>query len=180
MSTTATQTAATTKWNLDLSHSEIGFKVKHLMISTVTGQFKNFTVTAQAGDDFSNPTGIEVVIEANSIDTRSEQRDGHLRSADFFDAEKFPQLVFKSTRYEDDTLYGQLTIKGVTKDIALQVEPGGIVVDPYGQTKAGFTVEGKFSRKDFGLTWSAVTEAGQIVVGDDVKFHAEIQLVKQS
>jgi Uncharacterized conserved protein len=150
------------------------------MISTVTGQFKNFTVSAEAGDDFSDPTGIEVIIEASSIDTRNEQRDGHLRSADFFDAENYPQVVFKGTRFHNDTLYGELTIKDVTKEIALQVERGGVVVDPYGQTKAGFTVQGRISRKEFGLTWSAVTEAGQVVVSDEIKFHADIQLVKQS
>lgn len=176
----STQTLVKSKWTADLTHSEISFKVKHLMISTVTGQFKNFTVSAEAGDDFSDPTGIEVIIEANSIDTRNEQRDGHLRSADFFDADNYPQVVFKGTRFHNDTLYGELTIKDVTKEIALQVERGGVVVDPYGQTKAGFTVQGRISRKEFGLTWSAVTEAGQVVVSDEIKFHADIQLVKQS
>ena len=182
---TATQTATTTQWTLDAAHSEITFKVKHLMISTVTGQFRNFNVAAVTnGADFSNPAKIDVTINAGSIDTNNEQRDGHLKSEEFFDAAKYNQILFTSTRYEtngdEGKLYGQLTIKDHTKDIVLQVEPGGIVVDPYGQTKAGFTVQGKISRKEFGLTWNAVTEAGQIVVADDIKFHAEIQLIKQS
>lgn len=182
---TQTQTTTTTKWALDAAHSEISFKVKHLMISTVTGRFRNFNVTAVTnGDDFSDLSRVEVTIDTNSVDTNNEQRDGHLRSEDFFHVARFPQISFKSTRYEQDgdeaKLYGQLTIQDHTKDIVLQVEPGGIVVDPYGQTKAGFTVQGRISRKEFGLTWNAVTEAGNIVVSDDIKFHGEIQLIKQA
>jgi polyisoprenoid-binding protein YceI len=176
---------STTKWKLDPVHSEITFKVKHLMISTVTGQFRNFNVAAETeGSDFSKPGSINVEIDVHSIDTNNEQRNNHLKSADFFDAEKYSQVLFKSTKYEANgdgaKLYGDLTIQNKTKSIALDVEPGGIVVDPYGQTKAGFTVSGKISRKEFGLTWDAVTEAGNIVVSDDIKFHGEIQLVKQA
>lgn len=176
---------ATTKWTLDPVHSEITFKVKHLMISTVTGQFRNFNVVAETeGSDFSKPGSINVEIDVNSIDTNNEQRNNHLKSADFFDAGKYSQVLFKSTKYEANgegaKLYGDLTIQNQTKSIILNVEPGGIAVDPYGQTKAGFTVNGKISRKEFGLTWDAVTEAGNIVVSDDIKFHGEIQLVKQA
>ena len=183
--TTATLTPTTTKWALDPAHSELIFKVKHLMISTVTGQFKNFMVTAESeGADFSNPAEIELVAEVDSIYTNNEQRDAHLRSADFFDVEQHSQLVFKGTRYEangdDSKLYGELTIKGITKNIALNVEPGGIAKDPYGQTKAAFSVTGKISRKEFGLTWNAATETGGVVVSDEIKFHAEIQLIKQA
>lgn len=176
---------STTKWKLDPAHSEITFKVKHLMISTVTGQFRNFNVVAETeGADFSKPGTIEVAIDVASIDTNNEQRDNHLKSEDFFNATKHNQLVFKSTKYEgngeDGKLYGDLTVQDKTKSIVLNVEPGGIVVDPYGQTKAGFTVSGKISRKEFGLTWNAVTEAGSVVVGDEIKFQGEIQLVKQA
>jgi len=176
---------STTKWTLDPVHSEITFKVKHLMISTVTGQFRNFNVVAETeGSDFSKPGNINVEIDVNSIDTNNEQRNNHLKSADFFDAGKYSQVLFKSTKFEANgegaKLYGDLTIQDHTKSIILNVEPGGIVVDPYGQTKAGFTVNGKISRKEFGLTWDAVTEAGNIVVSDEIKFHGEIQLVKQA
>jgi len=176
---------STTKWTLDPAHSEITFKVKHLMISTVTGQFRTFNVTAESeGADFSKPANVNVSIDVSSIDTNNEQRDNHLKSEDFFNAAKHNELVFKSTKYEPNgdgaTLYGDLTIQGHTKNVALNVEPGGVVVDPYGQTKAGFTVNGKISRKEFGLTWNAVTEAGGVVVGDDIKFNGEIQLIRQS
>lgn len=175
---------STVKWTLDPAHSEITFKVKHLMISTVTGQFRNFNVVAETqGNDFSQPGQIDVTIDVNSIDTNNEQRNNHLKSPDFFNADKHNKLLFTGTKYESNgdgaKLYGNLTIQNNTKNIVLDVEPGGIVVDPYGQTKAGFTVSGKISRKEFGLTWDAVTEAGNIVVGDEIKFHGEIQLVKQ-
>ena len=122
--------------------------------------------------------------DIDSIDTNSDQRDAHLKSEDFFHAAMHAQLEFAGTRYEakgDEAKgYGNLTIKGVTKPVTLNVEYGGIVKDPYGQTKAGFTVSGKISRKEFGLTWSAVTEAGSVVVGDEIKVNAEVQLIKQS
>ena len=141
--TTTILSTTKTKWLLDPAHSELIFKVKHLMISTVTGQFRKFTVTAETeNDDFSNPKEIELIAEVDSIDTNNGQRDGHLRSADFFDAEQYSQLVFKGTRYEakgdESKLFGDLTIRGITKNIALNVEPGGIATDPYGHTKAAF------------------------------------------
>ncbi|WP_205510527.1 YceI family protein [Longitalea arenae] len=176
---------AQVKWTLDPMHSEITFKVKHLMISTVTGQFRKFNVVAEtAGDDFSQPGHVEATIDVSSIDTNNEQRDGHLKSDDFFGASNHNQIVFKGNKLDvngdEGKLHGELTIKGVTKPVVLNVEVGGVVVDPYGQTKAGFTVTGKVSRKEFGLTWNAVTEAGNVVVGDDIKFTAEIQLIKQA
>ncbi len=176
---------ATIKWKIDPAHSEILFKVKHLMITTVTGSFKEFDLEVETeSDDFTTASKIEFTANINSISTNNEQRDTHLKSADFFNAEEHAQLRFVGKKYEangdDAKLHGDLTIKGNTKPITLDVEFGGIVVDPYGQTKAGFTVSGKISRKEFGLTWSAVTEAGQIVVSDDIKVHAEVQLVKQA
>ena len=183
--TTATFSTAKTKWVLDPAHSELVFKAKHLMISTVTGQFKKFNVTAETeNDDFTNPKEIELIAEIDSIDTNNEQRDGHLRSADFFDAAQHSQLIFNGTRYEvngdEGKLYGELTVRGISKKIVLNVEPGGIATDPYGQTKAAFSVSGKISRKEFGLTWHAVTETGGVIVGDEIKFQAEIQLIKQA
>lgn len=171
-------------WKLDSSHSEVQFKVKHLMITTVTGYFKKFNLDVDTEtDDFTTAKRIDFTADIDSIDTNNEQRDTHLKSADFFNASEHSQLKFTGKKYETDgenaKLHGDLTIRGVTKPITVNVEFGGIVVDPYGQTKAGFTVSGKISRKEFGLTWSAVTEAGQVVVGDEIKIHAEIQLVKQ-
>jgi polyisoprenoid-binding protein YceI len=178
-----TQTA--TKWSIDPMHSEVQFKVKHLVISTVTGSFKNFQGTVETeGDDFNNAK-INFSLDVNSINTSQEQRDGHLKSADFFDAEQYPHITFESTsvtKESDDNykLTGNLTIKGVTKPVTLDVEHGGIATDFYGNTKAGFEIEGKINRKEFGLTWDGVTEAGSIVVGEDVKLQANIQLAKQA
>ncbi len=176
---------ATKKWVVDPTHSEIQFKVKHLMITNVTGSFNIFTVDAQTEDeDFTNAK-ISFTAEAASVSTGNEQRDGHLKSTDFFDAEKFPQLKFTATKYESVDndgsyeLYGNLTIKDITKPIKLAVEFGGVVKDPYGNTKAGFTINGKINRKDYGLTWSAVTEAGGVVVSDEVRINCEIQLIEQ-
>ncbi|KAA9040944.1 YceI family protein [Ginsengibacter hankyongi] len=172
------------KWALDPIHSEVVFKIKHLMISTVTGQFKKFNVVAETGtDDFNTAKNIEFTADVESVDTNNEQRDGHLKSADFFNAEQYPQLKFTGKKYEvidgEGTISGELTMHGITKPVTLKVEFGGVAKDPYGQTKAGFTVTGKISRKEFGLSWGAVTETGNVVLGDEVKINAEIQLVKQ-
>ena len=175
---------STTKWIIDPVHSEITFKVKHLMITTVTGFFKKFNMEASTqGDDFNTASDFFFTAEINSIDTNNEQRDEHLKSADFFDAASFPELKFTGKKYlataEEGTIEGDLTIKGIAQPITLAVEFGGIVVDGYGQTKAGFTITGKLSRKAYGLVWSAVTEAGGVVVGDEIKINAEVQLIKQ-
>lgn len=171
-------------WKVDPAHSEIKFRVKHLMITTVTGYFRKFDCeVVTETDDFNSTTSIQFTADINSIDTNNEQRDTHLKSDDFFNAEKHTQISFKGTRYQamgsSATLQGELTIRDVTKTVSLDVDYGGTVVDPYGQTKAGFTVTGKISRKEFGLMWNAVTEAGSVVVSDEVKLDAEIQLVKQ-
>ena len=176
---------AKVKWVIDPAHSEIQFKVKHLMITTVTGYFSKFNLEVETeGDDFEKASNIVFTADVDSINTNNDQRDTHLRSADFFDVENYSQIRFEGNNYEkidEDTakLHGDLTIRGVTKPVTVEVEYGGTVVDPYGQTKAGFTVRGKISRKDFNLTWNAVTEAGQVVVSDDVRLNADIQLIKQ-
>ena len=174
-----------TTWKVDPTHSEVAFKVKHLVITTVTGYFGSFdgTVVTESEDDFT--TGkVNFAIDTASITTNQAQRDEHLKSADFFDVEKNPQITFSSTAIEekgDDefVLKGDLTIGGNTKAVAFNVEFGGTVTDAYGNFKAGFEVSGKISRKEFGLTWSAATEAGAVVVSDDVKIQASVQFVKQ-
>jgi polyisoprenoid-binding protein YceI len=175
---------AANKWILDPAHSELLFKVKHLMITTVTGHFKKFTVEAfTQNDDFTTAHNIVFTADVNSVDTNNAQRDEHLLSADFFNADENKQVTFSGTGYEAAKdgfkLTGELVLKGTAKPVTVDVEFGGIVVDGYGQTKAGFTINGKISRKAFGLTWGPVTEAGNVVVGDEVKFHGEIQLIKQ-
>lgn len=175
---------ATIKWSADPAHTEITFKVKHLMITTVTGQFNEYAVDVETdGDDFHNAGKIEFSANINSIDTNNEQRNAHLRSADFFHAEKNPKLYFSGKKYEvkDDEakLHGELTIGGITKPLTLDVEFGGIVKDPWGGERAGFSIKGKLSRKDFGMVYNAALEAGGVVVGDEVKINAEVELVKQ-
>lgn len=168
-------------WKIDPSHSEVQFKVKHLMISTVTGDFKEYEATAEtSSDDSFEGAAVSFSAKIDTISTGNEQRDNHLKSADFFDAEKFPVLSFESTSFTGSTLKGNLTIKDVTKEIVLDAEFGGIMTDFYGQTKAGFEIYGKLNRQDFGLTWSAVTEAGGVVVSDEVKLILNIQMVKQA
>lgn len=172
-----------TKWTIDPTHSEVQFKVKHLVISIVTGNFGTFEGTLETeGDDF---TGAKAAFSAqiDSISTNNKDRDNHLTSADFFHAEEFPHLTFESTRFEKEEgneyrVTGDLTIRGTTKSVVLDVTYGGTVVDPYGQTKAGFEIQGSINRKEFGLTWSAVTEAGNLVVGDEVKLLLNVQFVK--
>lgn len=170
-------------WNFDNAHSEVQFKVKHLMITNVTGTFGSYRGTvATEGDDFSTAE-ISFEIDVNSVNTGIEQRDAHLRSADFFEADKFPLIKFKSTKMEkvdaeNYKLHGKLTIKETTKDVVLNVEYGGLVVDPYGNMKAGFTLTGKLNRKEYGLMWNAVTEAGGVVVSDEVRLYADVQIVK--
>ncbi len=169
-----------TKWAIDPTHSEMGFKVRHMMISTVKGNFKTFDAHVHAEKDDFSDAEVEVSMEVNSVSTNNEDRDNHLKSADFFDAESHPKLHFKSKSYNGEKLTGDLTIKGVTKEVTLNAEFNGSAVDPYGQEKAGFEITGEINRKDFGLTWGAVTEAGKVVVSDKVKLAIDAQFVKQS
>lgn len=173
------------KWKVDPAHSEIQFKVKHLMITTVTGYFKSFDLEVETDtDDFNTAKKIIFTADIDSIDTNNAQRDTHLKSNDFFNGEQYPLLRFVGKNYEangsEAKLHGDLTIRDVTKPITLNVEFGGIVTDPWGQERAGFTIDGKVNRKEFNLMWDAVTEAGQVVVSNEIKIHAEVQLVKQA
>jgi polyisoprenoid-binding protein YceI len=173
-----------TKWTLDATHSEIYFKVKHLMISTVTGQFNHFNGTVKTeGDDFATAK-IHFTADVNSISTNNEQRDAHLRNSDFFDADNYPRLIFEGDKLEktgDDEykLYGTLTMRGVTRKVTLNVEFGGLMNDPWGNERAGFSVTGKINRQDFGVSFGAVTETGGLLLDNEVKLIANVQFVKQ-
>lgn len=175
---------ATTKWSLDPTHSELQFKVKHLMITTVTGSLKSFSAELIAeGDEFTD-AAISFSGELASLDTGNTDRDNHLKSADFFDAETHPTIQFKSTsvaKEDDDYIVnGDLTIKGITKPVKLTAEFGGIATDPWGNTKAGFTLSGKINRTEFGLTWNAALETGGVMVSEEVRILGELQFVKQA
>src|SRR5690625_594979 len=176
-------TATKTLWEIDPTHSEVQFKVKHLVISTVTGSFHSYNGTIETdGDNFENAKAT-FTADIDSISTKNEDRDQHLKSDDFFNAKEYPQLKFESTNFKKvgDQSYkvtGDITIRDVTKEIELDVVHGGTVGDPYGQTKAGFEVTGSINRKEFNLTWNAVTEAGNVVVGDKIKLQLNVQFIK--
>ena len=172
-------------WTLDPMHSEVIFKAKHLVISTVTGRFQNFEVTLTTDEDEEfNRARIAFEADVKSISTNNDQRDTHLRSADFFNVKKYPKMTFTSQVFmaiDDRTfgLMGDLTIKDVTKKVELTAEFGGVVRDSYGNLKAGFDLIGELNRKDFNLTWDALTEAGGVIVSDVIKLEMHIQLIKQ-
>ena len=176
---------ATNNWVLDPAHSEVQFKIRHLMITNITGTFNLFEARAITQDDDFSSAKLSFKANIGSINTNNEQRDAHLKSPDFFDVEKYPILSFTSTKTEDVEengdfeLIGDLTIRDVTKKVKFNVEFGGIMKDPYGQTKAGFSISGRINRKDYGLTWNATLESGGVVVGDDIKLTSEIQLIKE-
>jgi len=174
-----------TKWVLDPTHSELTFKIKHLMISNVSGAFKNFQAEVESdGADFSSAQ-INLTAEMASITTNNEQRDEHLRNSDFFEVENYPELIFKSTsvkKIDNDTftVSGELTMKGVTKPVQLTAEYNGLVKDPWGGERAGFLVSGKINRSDWGISFNGVLETGGLVLGEEVKISSEIELVKQA
>ena len=174
------------KWVVDPTHTEIGFKVRHLMITNVSGEFTKYNVEVETEDENFMTAKVLFTADINSITTGNEQRDQHLKSADFFDATNFPQLQFVAKKYENVDndgsyeLYGDLTIHGVTKTIKLDVEFGGVIKDPWGNARAGFSINGKLNRKEYGLQWHAATEAGQLVVSDDVRIHVTIELIEQA
>ncbi|WP_134088224.1 YceI family protein [Olivibacter sp. XZL3] len=173
-----------TTWVVDPVHSDVQFKIKHLVISTVTGSFNQFEGVATATEGFENVKA-NFKIDVKSIDTKNADRDNHLRTGDFFDADSYPEILFSSTSWKkvgDDEfeLVGDLTLKGVTKPITLKAEFGGIEKDAYGNTKAGFEITGKINRKDFGLTYNSLTETGGLALGEDIKLVSNIQLAKQA
>ena len=171
-------------WKIDSSHSRVAFSVRHMMISNAHGQFKNVAGTVEFDEAQPTRSTVDVQIEAASIDTHDEKRDGHLASADFFDAAKYPYLTFKSGRVEvvDDShgkLYGQLTIKNVTRDVVLAVEYSGLAKSPWGTSSAGFAATTKINRKDFELNWNVALETGGVLVGDTINISIELEIVKQ-
>jgi polyisoprenoid-binding protein YceI len=178
-----TATNQKVKWVLDPSHSEMLFKVKHLMITNVKGEFKKFNAEID-GEDFKTAS-IKVTIETSSVSTNEENRDNHLKSADFFEVEKYKEITFEKTSFkqkdeEKAVLTGKLTIKGVTKEVKLDVEFGGINKDPWGNEKAGFSISGKINRTDWGLNWNAALETGGVLVSNEVRIDAEVQFAKQT
>lgn len=166
---------------IDKSHSEVAFSVKHMMISNVKGEFSEFDAKIDYDLKSREFKALEAVVIADSIDTGIEQRDDHLRSADFFDIEKYPDIVFTMTSYkpqgQEGIMTGELNIHGVTKTVKLYVVENGSIKDNKGNTKVGFTLEGKINRKDFGLTWNKVIEAGGFAIGDTVKITIELETV---
>jgi polyisoprenoid-binding protein YceI len=185
MTITATELPTLTgTWNLDPSHTRIGFSAKHAMVATVRGSFGVFDGTLVLDGERPENSTATVSIDAASIDSGSPDRDGHLRSGDFLDVEAFPTLTFASREVrvdgEDFVLVGDLTIKDVTRPVEIEVETEGIVADPWGNTRAGFTGEATINRKDFGLTWNVALEAGGILVGDKVKITLDVSAVKQA
>lgn len=162
-------------YGLDVSHSSVGFKVKHLMISNVKGNFKSFSGEFEYDEKSKKLLSLNGVVDASSIDTDIEKRDDHLRSADFLDVKAYPDITFVLNKISGEKAYGQLTMHGVTKDIVLEYEVGGSIVDPWGNSRFGFALEGKINRKDFGLKWNKILETGGLTVGEVVKFDIEIE-----
>jgi polyisoprenoid-binding protein YceI len=167
-------------WKLDPTHSEVQFKVKHLMITNVTGSIAGLEGTIETAGDEINGATVKFSANIETINTSNEQRDAHLRSADFFDAENYPVLTFEANNYNtgDTKIKGQLTIKDVTKEVEFEVEYNGQNKDPWGNQKAGFSISGKINRTDFGLNWNAALETGGVLVSEEVKLNAELQFVK--
>jgi polyisoprenoid-binding protein YceI len=171
------------KWEIDPTHSEMLFKIKHLEIATITGRFDAISGTSEAEENFENSV-FSFTANVDSINTNDQKRDAHLKSADFFDAEKFPKITFYSTKFKrigESTfeLIGKLTIKEITKPTILKIKYGGTTIDPWGNTKAGLSLKGKINRRDFGLVWNATIEAGGFLVSDEVKISANIELLKK-
>ena len=164
-------------WNVDAVHSEVGFTARHLMVSKVRGQFKDFDAVVRVAQPFHEST-IEAIVQMASVDTNSPDRDVHIKSADFFDVENHPAMTFKSTKVTDRTLDGLLTIKGVSKPVSFDLDFGGTSADPWGGTRAGFEATTEINRKDFGLSWNVAVEGGGVLVGEKVKIALAVQLVQ--
>lgn len=174
----------TTTWTIDPTHAELGFAVRHLMISTVRGRFGAVSGTITVDEENPNNSTVDVTVDVGSIDTRQEMRDNHLRSADFFDVENHPTMRFVSKRIEGDVhgkfhVIGDLTIRGITREVALTATLEGRTRDPWGNERAGFSAAGKINRREFGLNWNQALETGGVLVGDDVKLTIDVELIHQ-
>ena len=177
--TTITDISAlpTGTWTVDPAHTEVGFVARHLMVTKVRGSFTGVEGTVEAADPITGST-VDVTVDMASVDTRSEDRNAHLKSADFFDVEQFPTMTFKSTSFDGETLTGDLTIKGVSQPVTFDVEFDGVQTDPWGNTKAGFSATAKVNRKDWGLNWNAAIEGGGVLVSDKIDIVLDVQLAK--
>ena len=164
-------------WNVDASHSEVGFSARHLMVSKVRGQFKEFAAVVNVTQPFEHST-VEATVQLASVDTNATDRDTHLKSADFFDVENNPAMTFKSTKVTNSSLEGDLTIKGITKAVTFDLDFGGISADPWGGTRAGFEATTEINRKDFDLSWNVAIEGGGVLVGEKVKIALDVELVQ--
>jgi polyisoprenoid-binding protein YceI len=164
-------------WNVDASHSEVGFTARHLMVSKVRGQFKDFAAVVTVAQPFELST-VEATVQMASLDTNSADRDTHVKSPDFFDVENHPTMTFTSTKVTDSSLEGLLTIKGTTKAVSFDLEFGGVSADPWGGTRAGFEATTEINRKDFDLSWNVAIEGGGMLVGEKVKIVLDVQLVQ--
>lgn len=162
-------------YNVDVSHSNVGFTVKHMMITNVSGKFNDVAGSFEYDEKTNKLTSLNGEIIVASINTANEKRDTHLKADDIFDAEKFPKIEFKTTKIEDNTVYGDFTMKGITKNIKLTLENGGVITDPWGKQRAGFELSGKINRKDFGITWNKVLETGGVAVSEEVKLLIAIE-----
>ena len=175
---------STTKWAIDATHSEVHFKVKHLMVSNVSGHFKAFNATVETEGDDMTTAKVHFTADVDSISTNSEQRDGHLKTGDFFDAANHPQIIFdgqglEHVEGEHYKIHGTLNMRGVSKEVTLNVEYGGVMQDPWGNTRAGFAVTGKVNRKEYGVSFSMVSETGSILLGDEVAISVNAEFVKE-
>ena len=184
MTTTSVDNLVKSKWKVDTVHTRLGFSARHMVISEVEGQFRDFDINVSAGDDFSD-SEIEVIIKTDSIDTGNKDRDNHLKSADFFDAVNHPEMKFKSASIEkisdeEFKLKGDLTIRDISKPVELDVTFGGRIKDPWGNERAGFQVEGNLNRFDYDLKWNALMETGGAVVGKMIKINCHVELVKRN
>lgn len=162
-------------YNVDVSHSNVGFKVKHMMISNVSGKFNDISGNFEYDETTNTLKALSGEIIVASINTADEKRDKHLKTEELFDAAQFPKITFNATKIEKSAVYGDLTIKGITKYIKLDLQNGGVITDPWGKQRAGFELEGKINRKDFGITWNKVLEAGGVAVGDEIKLEIAIE-----
>lgn len=172
-------------WQIDSSHSHVYFTARHMMISKVRGSFESFSGSVNFDEENPTNTTVNVEVDLNSVNTRDEKRDGHLKSPDFFDTANYPTMKFESTRVEqidenNGRLYGQLTIKDVTKEIVLDVEYAGVAKSPWGTESAGFSASGSLNRKDWGLNWNQALETGGVLVGENINIEIELELVKQA
>ena len=178
MTTTAITTQLPTgTWTVDASHTEVGFTARHLMVTKVRGKFTDVEGTVTVAEPFS-ASQVQATVKLASVDTGSADRDAHLKSADFFDVENNPEMTFVSTEVSEDTLKGDLTIKGVTRPVEFDLEFCGVATDPWGNTKAGFEAETEINRKDWGLEWNVALEGGGVLVSEKIKIKLDVQLLK--